>query len=76
MDFTPKDELIEVANRIKPLGWHVVIYFELGDGGYSSARKKNSTASPVKSGASKAAAQPAKGRLLTQHTGLPPRKQK
>ena len=28
VDFTPRDELIEIANRIKPLGWHVVIYFE------------------------------------------------
>jgi hypothetical protein len=32
------------------------------DGGYTSARRKNST--PAK---------PGKGRLLTQHTGLPPR---
>ena len=31
VDFTPKDELIEIANRIKPLGWHVVIYFEAVD---------------------------------------------
>jgi 2-pyrone-4,6-dicarboxylate lactonase len=28
VDFTPKDELMEIAARIKPLGWHVVIYFE------------------------------------------------
>ncbi|RYY61582.1 MAG: DUF3362 domain-containing protein, partial [Comamonadaceae bacterium] len=34
----------------------------LSDGGYTSARRKNS--SP---------AQPGKGALLTQHTGLPPR---
>jgi uncharacterized radical SAM protein YgiQ len=41
---------------------HLIPTFQpLGDGGYSSARKKNSTAAPVK------------GRLLTQHTGLPPR---
>ncbi|OJX68351.1 amidohydrolase family protein [Magnetospirillum sp. 64-120] len=31
VDFTPKDELIEIANRIAPLGWHVVIYFEAVD---------------------------------------------
>ena len=31
VDFTPKDELLEIANRIKPLGWHVVIYFEAVD---------------------------------------------
>ncbi len=34
----------------------------LGDGGYSSARRKNSTAGA-----------PQAGRVLTQHTGLPPR---
>ena len=28
VDFTPKDELLEIATRIKPWGWHVVIYFE------------------------------------------------
>jgi 2-pyrone-4,6-dicarboxylate lactonase len=31
VDFTPKDELLEIANRIKALGWHVVIYFEAVD---------------------------------------------
>jgi 2-pyrone-4,6-dicarboxylate lactonase len=31
VDFTPKDELMEIAQRIKPLGWHVVIYFEAVD---------------------------------------------
>ena len=39
----------------------------LGDGSYQSARKKNSTAAAAKSG------EPVKGRMLTQHTGLPPR---
>ena len=39
---------------------HLIPTFQpLGDGGYQSARKKNST--------------PLQGRLLTQHTGLPPR---
>src|SRR5256884_9032454 len=28
VDFTPRDELIEIAGRIAKLGWHVVIYFE------------------------------------------------
>ncbi|MDT4829274.1 putative radical SAM protein YgiQ [compost metagenome] len=49
----------------------------LTDGGYTSARRKNSTSAPV---ATKAAApvrlapvKPSKGRILTQHTGLPPR---
>jgi len=31
VDFTPKDELLEIAHRIKDLGWHVVIYFEAVD---------------------------------------------
>jgi hypothetical protein len=66
---------------------HLIPTFQpLGDGAYQSARKKNSTpvgkASalagklPAKTGrkpAGGAAATPQKGRLLTQHTGLPPR---
>ncbi len=31
VDFTPKDELMEIAARIHQLGWHVVIYFEAVD---------------------------------------------
>jgi 2-pyrone-4,6-dicarboxylate lactonase len=31
VDFTPKDELMEIAARIAPLGWHTVIYFEAVD---------------------------------------------
>jgi 2-pyrone-4,6-dicarboxylate lactonase len=31
VDFTPKDELIEIAGRILELGWHVVVYFEAAD---------------------------------------------
>jgi 2-pyrone-4,6-dicarboxylate lactonase len=31
VDFTPKEELLEIAARIAPLGWHVVIYFEAVD---------------------------------------------
>ena len=31
VDFTPKDELLEIATLIKALGWHVVIYFEAVD---------------------------------------------
>jgi 2-pyrone-4,6-dicarboxylate lactonase len=30
-DFTPREVLLEIANRIAPLGWHVVIYFEAAD---------------------------------------------
>ena len=31
VDFTPKEELLEIAHRIKSLGWHIVIYFEAVD---------------------------------------------
>ena len=31
VDFTPRDELLEIAARIAPLGWHVVVYFEAVD---------------------------------------------
>lgn len=31
VDFTPKDELLEIAGRIARLGWHVVVYFEAQD---------------------------------------------
>ncbi len=47
---------------------HLIPTFQpLGDAGYQSARKKNSTTVSVKP------ITPVKGRLLTQHTGLPPR---
>jgi uncharacterized radical SAM protein YgiQ len=43
---------------------HLIPTFQPATGGsYSSARRKNSTPAPL----------PKKGRLLTQHTGLPPR---
>ncbi|MDZ4073867.1 MAG: YgiQ family radical SAM protein [Hylemonella sp.] len=49
---------------------HLIPTFQpLTDGGYQSARRKNSTPSAAKP----AAKTPVKGRLLTQHTGLPPR---
>jgi 2-pyrone-4,6-dicarboxylate lactonase len=31
VDFTPKEELIDIAGRVAKLGWHVVIYFEAVD---------------------------------------------
>ncbi len=31
VDFTPRDELLEIARRIAPRGWHVVVYFEAAD---------------------------------------------
>ncbi len=31
VDAVPTDELVEIAARVKPLGWHVVIYFEAED---------------------------------------------
>jgi hypothetical protein len=57
----------------------------LAEEGYKSARRKNSTGAGAKSSVSLSTAkrvgiapnaQPKKGQLLTQHTGLPPRKQK
>ena len=30
-DRVPEDEILEIAQRIEPLGWHVVAYFEAGD---------------------------------------------
>jgi radical SAM superfamily enzyme YgiQ (UPF0313 family) len=61
---------------------HLIPTFQpLTDGGYQSARRKSSTpAAPARDAARKATAAPMragttppKGRLLTQHTGLPPR---
>ena len=49
---------------------HLIPTFQpMVDGSYQSARRKNSTAAPVQ----KTNRQPAPGRILTQHTGLPPR---
>ena len=51
-------------------------YQPVGDAGYQSARKKNSTPLAAKAAvaaAPKRGVQPVKGRMLTQHTGLPPR---
>ena len=31
VDFTPREELMEIAGRIAGLGWHVVVYFEARD---------------------------------------------
>ena len=31
VDVLPKDSLLDIARRIKPLGWHIVIYFEEQD---------------------------------------------
>ena len=56
---------------------HLIPTFQpLNDGAYQSARKKNSTPVAAKAGlkaGGSSAAQPVKGRMLTQHTGLPPR---
>jgi uncharacterized radical SAM protein YgiQ len=51
---------------------HLIPTFQpMTDGSYQSARKKNSSTTGDKSVALKVAAKP--GRMLTQHTGLPPR---
>jgi hypothetical protein len=56
---------------------HLIPTFQpLNDGAYQSARKKNSTPVVAKAGVAtpvKSSGQPVKGRMLTQHTGLPPR---
>ncbi|WP_428000572.1 YgiQ family radical SAM protein [Acidovorax sp.] len=64
---------------------HLIPTFQpLTDGGYQSARRKNSTPGGAKAGTAAVASkpsqgvalkstQPQKGRMLTQHTGLPPR---
>ncbi|HYA66172.1 MAG TPA: amidohydrolase family protein, partial [Burkholderiaceae bacterium] len=31
VDFTPREVLVEIARRVAPLGWHVVVYFEAQD---------------------------------------------
>lgn len=31
VDFTPKEELLEIAHRVAKLDWHVVVYFEAVD---------------------------------------------
>ena len=31
VDFTPRDVLERIAARVAPLGWHIVIYFEMPD---------------------------------------------
>ena len=31
VDTTPRDALLQIARRVAPLGWHVVIYFEAAD---------------------------------------------
>lgn len=31
VDVLPTDSLVEIAERVKPLGWHIVIYFEAQD---------------------------------------------
>ncbi len=31
VDTTPREELLQIARRVAPLGWHVVIYFEAAE---------------------------------------------
>ena len=75
-------EALKVMGRADLIGngkHHLIPTFQpLTDGGYTSARRKNSTAAPVTSkapaaGSAKPPVKPARGRMLTQHTGLPPR---
>jgi hypothetical protein len=59
---------------------HLIPTFQpMTDGAYTSARRKNSTASATPQPTTSKSTmrnQPTKGRVLTQHTGLPPRKKK
>jgi hypothetical protein len=53
---------------------HLIPTFQpMTDGSYQSARRKNSTPSVAQPAARTPAKAPGKGRVLTQHTGLPPR---
>ena len=52
---------------------HLIPTFQpMTDGSYQSARRKNSTVAPVAPAVIRSPV-PVKGRMLTQHTGLPPR---
>ena len=66
-------EALKSMGRVDLIGngkHHLIPTFQpMVDGSYQSARRKNSTAAPVQ----KTNRQPAPGRILTQHTGLPPR---
>jgi len=66
-------EALKSMGRVDLIGngkHHLIPTFQpLVDGSYQSARRKNSTAAP----AQKPNRQPVPGRILTQHTGLPPR---
>ena len=31
VDSTPKEVFLSIAEKIKPLGWHIVVYFEAPD---------------------------------------------
>ena len=53
---------------------HLIPTFQpLSDGGYTSARRKNSTEPAQRRAPNGALTTPAPGSILTQHTGLPPR---
>ena len=64
-------DALKAMGRVDLIGngkHHLIPSFQpSGDGGYTSARRKNSTAAGSRTSAV------TQGRLLTQHTGLPPR---
>jgi uncharacterized radical SAM protein YgiQ len=66
-------EALKAMGRVDLIGngkHHLIPTFQpMVDGSYQSARRKNSTTAP----AQQANRQPVPGRILTQHTGLPPR---
>lgn len=69
-------EALKAMGRVDLIGngkQHLIPTFQpQTDGAYTSARRKNSTGAPKAAGAGKVV----RGRVLTQHTGLPPRKKK
>lgn len=72
-------EALKAMGRVDLIGngkQHLVPTFQpMTDGAYQSARRKNSTpaSSRPEGSQTKPNAKPVKGRVLTQHTGLPPR---
>lgn len=53
---------------------HLIPSFQpITDGSYQSARRKNSTPTAARPASGSTAVKPGRGKVLTQHTGLPPR---
>jgi hypothetical protein len=70
-------EALKAMGRVDLIGngkQHLIPTWQpMTDGSYTSARKKNSSRSDLTTQTNGAPTTPLKGRILTQHTGLPPR---